>query len=92
MMDLGTSESTLLMKVQRGFGVAHMIGLDIDDVAIAKAKENIIPEGIQFDMQFIRDYDQHVQLYKGSALIKYPTLKKYRFDLITLVEVVEHIH
>jgi 2-polyprenyl-3-methyl-5-hydroxy-6-metoxy-1,4-benzoquinol methylase len=90
-LDLGTSESTLLMKVQRGLQIQKMAGLDIDDQAITKAVENLLPEGIQNDYQFRRQYDQTVQLYKGSALEKYPHLKAINFELVTLVEVIEHI-
>jgi len=38
MIDLGTSESTLLMKVQRGLTVSHLIGIDIDDEILIKAE------------------------------------------------------
>jgi ribosomal protein L11 methylase PrmA len=43
MLDLGTCESTLLMKVQRGLQVCRMVGLDIDDQAISHAIDNLIP-------------------------------------------------
>ena len=43
MLDLGTSESTLLMKVQRGLQVCRMVGLDIDDQAISHAIDNLMP-------------------------------------------------
>jgi hypothetical protein len=62
-----------------------MVGLDIDDQAITQAVENLLPEGIQNDYQFRRQYDQTVQLYKGSALEKYPHLKAINFELVTLV-------
>lgn len=43
MLDLGTSESTLLMKVQRGIQISQMTGVDIDDLAISQAMDNLMP-------------------------------------------------
>ena len=43
MLDLGTSESTLLMKVQRGIQICRLAGLDIDDQVISQAIDNLMP-------------------------------------------------
>ena len=42
-------------------------------------------------MKYKRDASLIVKLFNGDALMKYQNIKNFNFDIITLIEVIEHI-
>ena len=51
-----------------------------------------MPEPIQSSIQFQREQDLKLKIYQGNLLQEYPELKEMNFDMITFIEVVEHLH
>lgn len=63
----------------------------MDEDAVLKTVFNTLPEHIQQSVQFQRQCDQHIYIYKGNATKKYPTLKDKNVQLVTMVELIEHL-
>ena len=42
-------------------------------------------------MKYKRDVPLVVKLFNGDALMKYENIKNFNFDIITLIEIIEHI-
>ena len=42
-------------------------------------------------MKYRRDFPLVVKLFNGDALMKYENIKNFNFDIITLIEIIEHL-
>lgn len=53
--------------------------------------QNIVSEAIQNDIQYYRDQNQVVEVYKADITNEISLFRKMHPELITLVEVIEHL-
>ena len=68
-----------------------LVGVDIEESAISSAVHNSYPEPVQNTIQYDREEDQEVYIYRGDITRKYEKLKEMNAELVTLVELIEHL-
>ena len=98
-IDLGCADGTLLSKMCHIPHLVRLIGVDIGEDEVKKAclvliilMQSVRPSSIQSDIQYEREEDQHIYIYKADASKKYRIFKESQPMFVSLVDVIEHLH
>ncbi|CAD8114837.1 unnamed protein product [Paramecium primaurelia] len=90
-LDIGCNDGKFIQRLAHSLDFNFIAGLDIDLEVLKEASDNIVYDQIQDCLRSNRKTECWIKLFHGNALKKYKQLKQMNFELITLIEVVEHL-
>ncbi|CAD8127443.1 unnamed protein product [Paramecium sonneborni] len=90
-LDIGCNDGKFIQRLAHSLDFNLIAGLDIDLEVLKQATDNLVYDQIQDCLRSNRKTECWIKLFNGNALKKYDQLKQMNFDIITLVEVVEHL-
>jgi hypothetical protein len=57
----------------------------------AVLKQNAMPEPVQSSIRYDRRKDLRVAVFQGDLLVAHPRLKELDFEMVSFIEVIEHL-
>ncbi|CAD8128152.1 unnamed protein product [Paramecium sonneborni] len=90
-LDIGCNDAKFIQRLAHSLDFNLIVGLDIDLEVLKKASDNLVYDQIQDCLKSNRKIECWIKLFHGDALKKYDKLKQMNFEVITLIEVVEHL-
>lgn len=103
-MDIGCNYGKFLKKAARNINYDLLVGMDISKQALMEANnvnsffgyfsieiKNLQPDLFDYSLKYKRETRLIVRLFHGDVLIKYDNIRNFNFDVITLIELIEHL-